>query len=350
LGISICTFTGLREHSIRSSRFRRLLKHCPLLLKRGNFFSVELKELRTLVMLSELGKLSLVAEHLHLSPPAIHKQLKKLEEDLGVPLYEKIGRRLQLTQPAEVLLPYLKDMLAQYHSALSALDEWKGLKRGSVRVGSGPTSYLLPAIIKQFRHTNPGVEVLVETGNTPVLLESLGRGSLDLAMLVSASLTEGQDFCVEATWDFELVLVSHLRRPPRRPHLADLKNFRFILFRKGSRMQEPVDHYFAANRFEPNVAMRLDNSDLIKDMVRVGMGIAMLPPWVVAKDVRDGHLSLIHQAEPPLYSKLALVRRKLTYVPRPVQAFIDTARNLDRKHLRQLTISTARGDSRFHSG
>ena len=87
------------------------------MLKRGNFFPVELSELRTLVVLSELGKLSLAAEHLHLSPPAIHKQLKKLEEELGVPLYEKTGRRLQLTQPAEVLLSYLKDMLAQLHSA-----------------------------------------------------------------------------------------------------------------------------------------------------------------------------------------------------------------------------------------
>ena len=74
---------------------------------------MELNELRTLVALSELGRLSLAAEHLHLSPPAVHKQLKKLEEELVVPLYEKIGRRLQLTQPGEVLLPYLKDMLVQ---------------------------------------------------------------------------------------------------------------------------------------------------------------------------------------------------------------------------------------------
>ena len=75
----------------------------------------------------------------------------------------------------------------------------------------------------------------------------------------------------------------------------------------------------------------------------------MLPLWVVAKDVKDGHLSLIHQAEPPLYSKLALVRRKLSYVPRPVQAFIDTARSLDLKHLRRLTTSQPRGNSRFKS-
>ncbi len=297
---------------------------------------MEFRELRSLIALADLGSIARAAEKLHLSPPAIHKQLKLLETELDVQLYEKVGRNLRLTQAAEVLLPYLKDMLAEYQSALSALDEWRGLKRGLVSIGTGPTTYVLPAILKQFRHTNPGVEVFVETGNTPVLLESLSKGSLDLAMLVSADLTERQDFYVEATWDFEFVLISHLRRPPRRPRLAGLKNSRFILYRKGSRMQQSIDRYFATHGFEPNVVMRLDNSDLIKAMVRAGLGISMLPFWVVAKDVKDGNLSLIHQAEPRLYSKLALVRRKMSYVPGAVQAFINAARTLDQEHLRLL--------------
>jgi LysR family transcriptional regulator, low CO2-responsive transcriptional regulator len=303
---------------------------------------VELNQLRSLVSISELGSISLAAEHLHLSPPAIHKQLKLLESELEVRLYEKVGRNLQLTQAAEVLLPYLKDMLAEYDSALSALDEWKGARRGLVRIGTGPTSYVLPAILKQFRRTNPGVEVFVETGNTPVLLESLSRGSLDLAILVSVDLSEGQDFFVETSWEFELVLVSHLRRAPRHVHLCELKKFPFILFRKGSRMQEPIDRYFAAHGFAPNVSMRLDSSDLIKGMIRAGLGIAVLPLWIVDRDVKEGNLNLIQQTEPPIYSKLALVRRKRTYVSHPVRAFIATARNLSGKDLRLLTSATAR--------
>jgi DNA-binding transcriptional LysR family regulator len=313
--------------------------HCSRLVNRGILLFMELKELRCLVALSELCSISLVAEQLHLSPPAIHKQLKILEGELGVRLYEKIGRRLQLTQPAEILLPYLKDMLAQHNSALSALEEWKGLKRGLVRIGTGPSTYILPAILKKFRRANPGVEMLVETGNTPVLLDSLGRGSLDLALLVSPDLVEKRDFFVETSWNFELVLVSHLRHTAVRPHLADLKNHRFILFRKGSRLEESVDRYFAAHGFEPNVIMRFDNPDFIRSMVCAGLGSSMLPVWVVEKDVKEGRLSLIRQAEPPLYSKIALVRRKSTYLPQPVQAFIASARSLQEKNLRLLTAS-----------
>jgi DNA-binding transcriptional LysR family regulator len=208
--------------------------------------------------------------------------------------------------------------------------------RGLVRIGTGPSSYVLPAILKKFRRANPGIEVLVETGNTPVLLDGLRAGSLDLALVVSADLTETQEFCVENHWDFEFVLVTHQRQAARRPALADLKSLRFILFRKGSRMQEPIDRYFAANAFEPTVTMRFDNADFIRAMVRTGLGVSMLPLWVVDRDVKEGKLNVIRQAEPPLYSKIALVRRKTSYVPQPIQGFIVTARNLDPNSLRLL--------------
>jgi DNA-binding transcriptional LysR family regulator len=298
---------------------------------------LEIKELRSLVALSELRSISLAAAQLHLSPPAIHKQLKILEAELGVGLYEKVGRGLQLTQAAEIVLPYARELLAQFDSARAALEEWKGMKRGVVRIGTGPSAYVLPAILKKFRRQYPGVEVLVETGNTPVLLDGIDRGSLDLALLVSADLVERDRYCVETSWDFELVMVSHQRHSAPRPRLADLRHHRFILFRKGSRMEESIDRYFAAHGFEPNVIMRFDNAEFIRSMVRTGMGIAMLPFWVVHRDIKERRLTMIRPAEPPLHSRIALVRRKSAFVPRTVQAFVESARTLDARDLRLLT-------------
>ncbi len=304
---------------------------------------MELRELRSLAALSDLGSISLVAQHLHLSPAAIHKQLKTMGDELGVQLYEKVGRNLRLTQATEVLLPYLKELLAQYDSAISALDEWKGMKRGLVRIGAGPTisSYVLPPILKRFRKAHPGVELLVETGNTSVLLDNLAKGAIDLALIVSSDLTEGRGFAVEAHWDFELVIVSHLRHPPRNPALADLSGFRFILFPKGSRMEQPIDRYFAAHGFEPNVIMRFDNAEAIKAMIRAGLGISMLPMWIVDQDLKRGRLTLIRQREPGLRSKLALISRRVAHVPQPVHAFIEEALKLEWKNPR-LTAAAAR--------
>src|SRR5579872_6547508 len=99
---------------------------------------MELRELRSLVTLSELGTITLTAQKLHLSPAAIHKQLKSLESELGVRLYQRTGRALEMSQATAVLLPYLTDLLAQYDAALGALEEWKGVKQGAVRIGAGP--------------------------------------------------------------------------------------------------------------------------------------------------------------------------------------------------------------------
>lgn len=298
--------------------------------------TLEIKELRSLVALSELGSISLAAAQLHLSPPAIHKQLKVLESELGVVLYEKVGRGLQLTQAADLILPYARELLAQYDSARAALEEWKGMKRGAVRVGTGASAYVLPAILKKFRRQYPAIEVLVETGNTPVLLDGLNRGSLDVALLVSTDLVEKDANCVEASWDFELVMVCHQRQPAARLRLADLHQHRFILFRKGSRMQQPIDRWFAAHNFQPNVIMRFDNAEFMRSMVRSGMGVSLLPFWVVQRDIKERRLTLLRTAEPAPRSKIALVRRKSAFVARPVQAFIDSARHLDARDLRLL--------------
>jgi DNA-binding transcriptional LysR family regulator len=233
----------------------------------------------------------------------------------------------------------VKELLAQYDSALSALEEWKGLKRGLVRVGVGPTGYVLPSILKRFEQVHPGIEVQVETGNTPVLIEDLRKGLLDLALIVSTDLSERRDFCIEAVWDFELVLVSHTERPTPQLKLHDFDDQRFILFRQGSRMQEPIDRYFARHQFEPKVVMRFDNANFIRDMVLSGLGVAFLPLWVVERDMKEGNLRVIHLAEGAPRSKLALIRRKSNYVPRPVQGFSDTATSLAESDLPPLRIS-----------
>jgi DNA-binding transcriptional LysR family regulator len=289
---------------------------------------MELRELRGLIALSELGSITLAADRLHLSPAAIHKQLKAMEAELGVRLYEKIGRRLELTPAARVLLPYFTDSLAQFEGAMNALQEWKGLKQGAVRIGAGPTlsTYVLPALLKRYRRRYPDIDLLVETGNSRNLLDALGRGALDLALMVASESPEGSNLVVEISWDIEMVLISHLRQAPRQCKLAELRKFPFILFQQGSRLGNLVDRYFAEMDFHPRVIMRFDNAEAIKAMIRTGLGISMLPMWAVDAELKKRAFSTIRQSEKPLLSRIALVSRKLSYVPASVQAFTELTR------------------------
>lgn len=289
---------------------------------------MELRELKSLVTLAELGSITATAERLHLTAPAIHKHLKLLQAELGVTLYEKTGRTLRLTQAAEIILPHLKNVLAEYEAALLAVREWKGLKRGSVRIGAGPTfsSYTLPALLKEFRRLHPDIELYVETGHTPFLLDSLSKGALDLVFIVATELMETPDLTVEARWDFEIVLVGKQRISARRAALAQLQKLPFILYKQGSVFENVIARYFTEHGFRPRIAMRSDNAEAIKAMVRAGLGVSMLPAWTVAREVREKRLTVIRQQEPPLLARVALVTRGRGYTAQPVGAFVKVAR------------------------
>lgn len=284
--------------------------------------------MRTLVYLHDFGSLAEAAKRLHLTPAAVHRQLKTLQLGLGITLYEKVGRGVRLTRAAELLLPYCRDLLAQHDAAVLAVDEWKGLRRGVVRVGAGPTicCYILPELLKRFRRLHPQIDLVVESGNSIVLLEALRDGALDAALLVSSPLPEDPALQVEAWWEVEYVLVSNLRHAPAHCPIAALGKFPFVLYKRGSRIAHLVDHYLAEVGFQPKVTMTFDNADAIKAMIRAGFGVSMLPYWVVHADLKNRGLRMIHQQERPLLSRIELLTRRASYVPGPVSAFAEVAR------------------------
>lgn len=124
--------------------------------------------------------------------------------------------------------------------------------------------------------------------------------------------------------------------------MSELRKFPFILFKKGSRVEDLIDRYFAEVKFQPRIIMRFDNPEAIKAMLRSGFGISMLPMWTVGADLRRRELILIRQRERPLLSKLALLSRKSSYVSKPVRSFIEMAREFEGKNLR-LTRRLSRG-------
>jgi DNA-binding transcriptional LysR family regulator len=297
---------------------------------------MQLRELRSLVELARTGSITLTAENLHLTPAAIHKQLQGMQKELGVPLYQRTGRMLELTKAAEVMLPHLGNLLAQYDAALSALEDWKDVKQGAVRIGTGPTlsTYVLPQLLKPYRRRFPGIELQIETGNSRTLVDAVVRGSFDLALLVSSDLPEPPNLVIEASWPIEMVLLSRSGHAPAHARLSDLRKFPFILYKAGSRLGNLVDRYFAEMDFQPRVPMRFDNAEAIKAMIRIGLGISMLPVWAVDGDLKKGTFSIIRQRERPLMSRIELVSRKAGYVPKSVQAFAELARATDIRHPR----------------
>lgn len=292
---------------------------------------MQFHELRSLVEVAARGSLRAAAEALHLSPAAVHKQLRSLQDDLGAPLYRRTGGRLTLTEEGNLILPYARSLLMQHERAIEALQEMKGLRRGVLRIGCGPTiaSYLLPAMLKRYRVAFPGIDILVETGSTNQLLSRLHEGAIDLALFVEPDAEAEQQLNEYLSWEFEIVLVSSPRYRRRRCSIRTLASDTFILFKSGARVQHAIDSYFQMHAFHPRVCMRFDNADAIKAMVRSDFGLSMLPYWAVAHDLRQGAVRVLRQNEPPLLARIVLASASEIHPTRAVEAFVDLARSCD---------------------
>lgn len=296
---------------------------------------MELREIRSLVSLADLGNIHRVAAAVHLSSPSVHKHLKTLEQELGVPLYERDGRALRLTEAAQLILPYLRQMLAEHDTAHRVLGEWKGVNRGLVRIGAGQIvgTYLVPRLLERLFVRHPHVHASIQAAPVKPLVERLGIGQIDLAFLAMPELNEEEDLVksdVEIICDvidLEMVFVSGIRGGPRRPTVGAIEKMPFVGYELGLGITKVANRYFSELGFQPSVVVRCDYTESIKTMIQKVPAVSLLPLWAVKKEVDEGTLWLLKPRGKALSLKIVLACRKQRYAPPAVRAFIDIVRN-----------------------
>lgn len=306
----------------------------------------------SLALLAKTGSLLEAAQRHNLTPSAVHKHLKALEEELGVTLYEKRGDSLKLTQAGKVVLPFFNDILSYRQAALDALSEWKRGPGGIVRLGVGPvfSTHLLPSVLRDFRRKFKGVEVYVETGNSEQLGSALRSGNLDLVFDLTGWALSDRRVSIEALWTAPLGVICALDRVPTRCSWRDLEDVPFVLFPQDSRMDGFAQNLFAAAHFRPRVAMRSDNADAINAMVKAGMGVALVFLWNVNQELRSGQVRVLRLRPPSPVGSFSLMRMASAYVPSGVRAFVETLRRRRWEHLTPAVLEKSRQPGRFPAG
>ena len=299
---------------------------------------MELREIRSFVLLAGSQRILETARELQLTPSAVHKHLKTLEAELGVRLYEKRGGALRLTAAGEAALPYCQDVLDRCDAVVGAISDWKQDTAGMLRIGADPSfsSYMLPGVLRRFRRRYPKVEVFVETGTGSLLMESLLNGAVDLIFEIGYPAAEPSEVTLLAQWEAHVGIISALPGLRARCRMARLINVPFILFQRGSRMQDMIDAHFQRIGFRPNVVMRSDNAEAIKAMVKSRLGVAMLFLWNANQEFRSGSLRVVHTDAPRLSARMALLKRKNSYTPKAFSAFAQVAQRMNWTNLHPL--------------
>ncbi|WP_261166987.1 LysR family transcriptional regulator [Microbacterium sp. Marseille-Q6965] len=248
---------------------------------------MNLEQLRGFAAIAETGNFTRAAEKLHLSQPSLSRQISSLEQELGMPLLDRARGGSTLTAAGEVVYPLARRMLADASSIRRELDELAGLARGRVRLGATPSlcAGLVTEVLTTFRPAHPGVELHIVEEGSRRLLERLGSGELDLALITTSAARVLHGVSVAPLLEEELVLVSSASSPvvgdAPTVDVPTIATLPLIMFSATYDLRATTEAAFAAASVAPTVAIEGLEMDAVLRFVERGLGVAIVPATVL---------------------------------------------------------------------
>jgi DNA-binding transcriptional LysR family regulator len=265
------------------------------------------------------------------SQSAVSRQVLLLEEELGEPVFLRVGRRVRITPAGEALLQLSHRIFQDLHDTVGGITEGRQTLRGTLHIVGGTTVglFVFPTLTAALRDAHPALDVRLTSAGDDQCLALIRKGTADLGLLTEP--IEDLAFVTQPAFGEALVLVTGAAHPLARrkrvkPH--DLRHESFLVYAPGANVRRIVNELFVREQLEPRVVSESDNTEIIKALVRTGAGIAILPYQAVATEGPDTGLVVtrIHGVE--LTRRVAWVYPKTSRVPRAVRAALDTFEQL----------------------
>lgn len=284
------------------------------------------QQLRVFEVTARLLSMTRAAEELHISQPTVSIQLRELAENVGTPLFEQQGKRLQLTEAGRELQETVRDIFASWGRFESRIAELQGVQRGTLRLAAVTTAeYFLPQLLGPFCDTYPGVEVSLAVENRSTILQRLEQDMDDLTVIMVPPRDER--LRVLPFKENPLVVIAAAGHPcaGRRCTLKQLQNERWLLREPGSGGRLIVEAHFGKERFSPRVAMALGSNEALKHAVAGGLGITVLSRHALGAEASDQGLVELDVAGFPLPGQFSFVMRKERRLSPAAKAFLQFA-------------------------
>ncbi|HKD60843.1 MAG TPA: LysR family transcriptional regulator [Terracidiphilus sp.] len=257
---------------------------------------ISLENFRLIVFRKVAEQLSFrkAAEELYLTQPAVSLQIKALEEELGVVLFDRSGSQVKLTAAGEVLLKYAEESSRLLREAGQALSPFGGAQSGALTLGASTTiaQYVLPRLLSEFCSSHPRVHPTLISGNTEEIVTAVEEGKIALGFIEGPP--RSRDLSRVPFLEDELVLLvpaAHEWAEQKEIAPAYLTNAPLLMRERGSGTRHIIElalerHHI--RRSALNVVMELDSTEAIKSAVEAGFGVGFVSRWAIAKDMRLG--------------------------------------------------------------
>ncbi|PKO37387.1 MAG: LysR family transcriptional regulator [Betaproteobacteria bacterium HGW-Betaproteobacteria-6] len=264
--------------------------------------TLTLRQLQIFVVAARHLSYARAAEELHLTPPAVSMQLKQLEDNVGLPLFERLGRGVALTAAGELLVHHALRVLGEIKDAEANLLAMLGAETGQLSVGLVSTAkYFMPRLLARFAQLHPGIEVQFSVGNRESLLQKLQDNAIDLAVM--GRIPTEIDAHAEPMASHPYVLIGpadHALRGAHRFDLHELRQETFLLREEGSGSRRVAEEMFKNHLFTPPRTISMGSNETIKQAVMAGMGISLISLHTLPLELKTGEVSVLDAVGTPI--------------------------------------------------
>jgi DNA-binding transcriptional LysR family regulator len=285
-----------------------------------------LRQLKVFEAVARHLSFSRAAEELHLTQPAVSTQVRKLQEHVGLPLFEQLGKKVYLTPAGVQMLASSREIIQKFHEAEEALAAFKGVSGGRLNVSViSAGDYFFPALLVAFAQRHPGVTLNFGVCNREELLGRLAENLTDLAVMVRPPPAAETDTVAVPFAPHPYVIVappSHPLAGRKRIPVARIAKEPFIVREKGSDTWNSMSEGFGKALDDLNISMEIKSTETIKQAVIAGMGISFLSAHTISREREAGKLVVLDVQGFPLMLNWYVVHRRTKRLPPVAQTFL----------------------------
>lgn len=293
-----------------------------------NDYRMEIRDLEVFLTVAKHLNYTRAGEDVNLSQPSVSVRIRQLEAELDVKLFDKLGKKVALTDAGRLLLPYATRVMAAVSDAQHAIDELQGLERGTLRIGASttPGMYLIPQTLAHFKHRYPKIEMQLGIKDTRAIENGVIRNEFDFGF-VGGHLVGHEVHAIPWLTD-QIVLIVPTDHPLARKKAVrtdDLKKERFIVRESGSATHATTANHLDKIGLQIESLMKMENPESVKKAVQSGLGIAFISKFAVETELKARTLVAVRVRHLDIKRELKIVYRKDKHLSHAAQMFIEMA-------------------------
>jgi DNA-binding transcriptional LysR family regulator len=266
---------------------------------------------------------SKAARELHLTQPAVSMQVRQLEESVGLPLTEQIGKKVFLTDAGREVFHYSQSIAVQLTDMETALSLIKGLDQGQLKITVASTANAVATdLLAGFRANHPKISIHLDVTNRQEVLRQLAANEIDLAIM--GKPPEGHDLEAVTFMDNPLVVIappSHPLAKKKKIPIQALSDESFLVREEGSGTRSATERFFAIHGVTLKTGLTMNTNEAIKQSVQAGMGLAVVALQTVSLEREAGRLAVLNVQGFPIVRHWYIVHRKGKRLPAVAEAF-----------------------------